>query len=97
MNMDTNDSISSRAKRDKLSENRKIFKNELKRQFESNEMHDVPLVLIELSEKEWVKQKSTSIHLSNCTIVNTHSTGHKQYNQIHYSNIEYGSELFDKK
>ena len=47
--MDSTNSISSRVKRDKLSENRKMLKNELKRQFESNEMHDVPLVLIELS------------------------------------------------
>ena len=80
-----------------MSENRKRLSNELSSQFEKDDNQDVPLVLIELSKKEWEEQKPTSIHLTNPIIINTHSSNHKQYNRIHYSNIEYGSELFDKR
>ena len=63
--------------------------------FSKDKVKDTPMILFQLSQREWKRWKPHSIHLTSPVVVK--SSISQKYNKIHYTDIGYGSNITNKR
>ena len=81
-----------RQKKEDNNERKYELKEELETQFDEY-INETPLILIELSNREWKQYKPYSIHFVGASIYNNSENKAERNNNVSYESYEFGTHL----